>query len=827
MTAMMSAAFRLLFSPLAVTPASRRGRAAPSTIRLSGFQVRVSGVAPSLVLAVLLALGFGAISFGVARAAEPPPASGSSPGVQPAPADTADPLMATLKAAGVTDADIGFRPDGTWLRYPDPRSVKFKNRLFDALFADPGKIYPTVTLMARAAERFLEPAYSDTSAMALFKLAYYTGWDLHLSGFRDYGAAMSYRPAEKDPLTDAIGQLWRDSGRMFDFSSDLGAQDWPTMRDLVHAQIAPLDTTLQRILAQAVLDLMEARQWHRRAFRNVNMAEVLQLWNVRDWPSTQSDGSEYFPQIEDIAGSLDEASLITSSRKTVFAAGRLATSLRAWKAAGGKMPHFAPARLVPDPKKVKPEEGKLSAAETRLYTEKDGTRSAERAETELDIWTPAGRIVVAGDGDDVHEERDVLLMVDLGGNDVYREPVGATSSLSLPVSVAVDLSGDDRYEAADEMTPTEGSGIFGTGVLIDLEGKDSYSAGRCSQGFGFFGTGLLADFGGDDTYRIGCEGQGAGFWGVGLLVDRAGNDVYRMDGDGQGFGGIGGVGTLIDYAGNDTYYAEPDSRKVPRPDYTHSMKYINASDGQGAGMGRRGDLTDGHSWAGGMGTLIDLQGDDDYYSGNWSAGAGYWYGMGFLYDKSGNDHYRATTFSLASGAHFCIAAILDDGGNDVYEGLGDARTGMGFGHDFTVSILFDRSGDDVYRFPADGLGEAINTAQAFFVDGGGNDTYVIDAGKSGLGSTNFSPDNWPPPLEANYQARATEIGLFLDLGGHDRYLERDPKTGAETPSSIFKNDMMLLRPADPAAQGDHRHFGIFRDTEGSADALRWFRRQTR
>ncbi len=780
------------------------------------------------ILGEILAVVMLAAAGGPALAASGTSAAPANAALTPTAAANAapDPLLQTLRDAGVPEGSLGLRPKGTWLRYPDPRSVRFKNRLFDDIFADPGEIYPTVTLIARAGERFLEPAYSDTNALALFKLAYYAGWDPHMSGFRDYNAGMNYATSRVEPLVDAIATLWKDSGRAFELYSNEQAPDWPTTRDMIRAQVAPLDTTLSRILAQAVLDLVDARQWHRHAFRNVDMAKVVQLWNVRDWPSTQSDGSEFFPQIEDIAGSLDDASLTTSSRKAVFAVGRLATSLRTWKRAGGKAPRFASADLRPNPKRVKPEEWKLSASGTRLYTEKDGTRSAARAEQELDIWTPAGRIVLAGDGADVHEERDVLLLVDLGGNDVYREPVGATSSLSLPVSIAVDLAGDDRYEAADEMTATEGSGIFGTGVLVDLEGNDAYDAGRCSQGFGFFGTGLLADFAGDDTYRIGSEGQATGFWGVGLLFDRDGNDAYMMDGDGQGFGGIGGIGTLIDYAGNDTYAAETDSRKVPRTDYSHSMRYINASNGQGAGMGRRGDLTDGHSWAGGMGTLIDLEGNDSYDSGNWSEGAGYWYGMGFLYDKSGNDTYLATTFSQASGAHFCIGAILDDGGDDLYEGIGDARTGMGFGHDFVVSILFDRSGNDVYRYPNDGLGEAINTAQVFFVDGGGNDTYVIDAGKKGLGSTNFDPANWPPLLEANYQNRATQIGLFLDLGGADRYLERDA-SGKESPSATFHDGATILRPPDPATEGDLHHFGIFRDAEADTGALRWFRRIVR
>ena len=774
--------------------------------------------ARGFVLAALLSGIAGA--EGTTNAADPAanPQAASPP---VATATVLDPLLAALTGAGVSQDALGFRPEGSWLRYPDPRAIRFQSRLFDSFFSDPATIYPTVSVMARAAERFLDPSYSDTEGAALFKLAYYVGWDPHISGFRDYNAGMTLHPTDTDPLVEAIAALWTDAGRKFDYVSFESPADWPSLRDAVRAQVTPLDPELQRILAQAVLDLVEARQWHRRAFRNVDLRDVIQLWNVRDWGDTQADGAEYFPQIEDIADQLDEASLVTSSRKTVYAAGRLTTSLRAWRAAGGASPRFAAARLVPDPAKVPPEEGKLSAAETRLYAEKRGARSAARAEQELDLWTPAGRIVVAGEGADIHEERDVLLLVELGGNDTYREPVGATSSLSLPVAIAVDLSGDDVYEAPDEMSATQGSGIFGSGVLVDVAGRDRYSAGRCAQGYGFFGTGLLADLDGADTYRIGTGGQGAGFWGVGLLFDRGGDDLYEMDGVGEGFGGIGGVGTLVDYAGNDIYRAETDSRKVPRPDYSHSAEYVNGSNGQGAGMGRRGDISDGHAWGGGLGTLLDLAGDDDYLSGNWSAGAGYWYGMGFVYDKSGNDHYRATTFSIASGAHFCIGGLFDEAGNDTYEGLADARTGMGFGHDFTVAILFDRSGDDTYRFGWEGIGDAINTSQAFFVDGGGADTYVLDAGKNGLGTTNFTPENWPPPIEANYQARATQIGLFLDLGGVDHYLDRDA-AGKETPSPRLHDDMDLLRPEDPAT-GDRRHYGIFRDTTADVDAVGWFR----
>ncbi|MBI3271833.1 MAG: hypothetical protein HYZ53_22770 [Planctomycetes bacterium] len=39
------------------------------------------------------------------------------------------------------------------------------------------------------------------------------------------------------------------------------------------------------------------------------------------------------------------------------------------------------------------------------------------------------------------------------------------------------------------------------------------------------------------------------------------------------------------------------------------------SNAQGRGKGRRGDGADGHSWAGGLGALLDCEGDDRYSAG--------------------------------------------------------------------------------------------------------------------------------------------------------------------------------------------------------------------
>jgi hypothetical protein len=150
-----------------------------------------------------------------------------------------------------------------------------------------------------------------------------------------------------------------------------------------------------------------------------------------------------------------------------------------------------------------------------------------------------------------------------------------------------------------------------------------------------------------------------------------------------------------DCSGDDKYTAEPMADVVNRGDY-HSEHKINVNSAQGAGMGRRGDGSDGHSWAGGLGALIDISGNDYYYSGNWTLGCGYWFGTGLVYEGSGDDHYKSVYFTQASGAHYCIGAILDEGGNDTHELWETAGAGLAFGWDYTNALLFNLGGNDKY-----------------------------------------------------------------------------------------------------------------------------------
>ena len=60
------------------------------------------------------------------------------------------------------------------------------------------------------------------------------------------------------------------------------------------------------------------------------------------------------------------------------------------------------------------------------------------------------------------------------------------------------------------------------------------------------------------------------------------------------------------------------------------------------------------SEAGGLGALLDVDGDDVYEAGNFSQGLGYWYGTGVLWDGGGDDRFESVYFTQGSGAHFAI-----------------------------------------------------------------------------------------------------------------------------------------------------------------------------
>ncbi|NUN52629.1 MAG: hypothetical protein HUU06_07570 [Planctomycetaceae bacterium] len=379
-----------------------------------------------------------------------------------------------------------------------------------------------------------------------------------------------------------------------------------------------------------------------------------------------------------------------------------------------------------------------------------------------------GGLVVHGPGDDVIGE-GAGIVLDLGGADRWVGSHGATGASPRRVSLAIDLAGDDSWDGGEE-PGSLACGLFGVGIAMDLSGNDSWRCSESGLGAAWFGTGLLVDFAGNDSYETATNrGQGFAFAGVGALVDLAGDDRYVIGHDGQGYGGTLGCGLLLDVSGNDTYLARDDGNV--------SEMYLgrSVSMAQGVGQGRRADLGDGRSLAGGFGVLVDGAGDDSYRAECWAHGAGYWWAVGILEDLGGNDVYRDGKYSLGAAAHFALGVCVDASGDDAYNAGNDEAVNQyqGHGRDGSLGVFVDGAGDDRYLLRAHCAGSGDLGSFGLFWDRCGDDLYEVAAVRQGEGS------GWPdtPPLGSatvsetmrSWRDDLDACGLFLDTGGRDAY----------------------------------------------------------
>jgi hypothetical protein len=374
-------------------------------------------------------------------------------------------------------------------------------------------------------------------------------------------------------------------------------------------------------------------------------------------------------------------------------------------------------------------------------------------------WTTRiGEIALGGDADDTYDRGPYLLVVDTGGNDTYRPRAPRTAASDYPIAISIDFAGNDLYQGDDLQF---GVGILGYGFLLDASGDDRYEATDAGPGSGIFGVGIAIDRAGNDRYKVHRFGEGAGCFGVGVLADLAGDDEYLCLQLAQGFGATRGVGALVDVSGNDRYEADDVHLEVP----SAQTKDHNVSLSQGCGFGRRAHPGDGHSFAGGLGLLVDGSGNDHYSSGVFGQGVGYWYGMGVLVDQAGDDDYKGVWYAQGSAAHYAIGALLDLAGNDRYVSQAQSQ---GQGHDWSIGLLVDASGDDDYRCSGMSLGTGHINGIGLFRDGGGTDHFV------GSGQS-FGEAVDPGPGQT--------IGIFVATG-KGRFEPGPPGKSAREPGRI-------------------------------------------
>lgn len=667
-----------------------------------------------------------------------------------------DALDDALAREGLTRADLGWEPRGYWSRFP--ADIPHKLRHFDDLMAQPLATVTFARTAAAVARVHLAPdalaGAAEGSPGNLYQAVQQLGVDRRFGGFRAYSANLDTAAVD---LADALLALHERAGRKTRFVTFGNESDYPDLRGQAASAAELVPEPARGPVARLILDLADAQEWIDLAFRNVDPADRLAAQRRMDLGAGLTDALEYSPELDDVTAAWDEASLWYGALRATAAVERARIAL----AAAGKAADFA-----------------------------------------VDWRSPWGWVRLRGGGNDEIRGGDTFLVVDLGGDDTWIGRV-ASPDPGRSLSVALDVRGNDRY--AGDGDPTQGAGLGGVGILLDGEGDDEYTAVQCAQGYACHGLGLLADLSGRDRYAARYSSQGSAFFGVGLLVDGAGDDSYRIESDGQGFGGSGGVGTLADRLGNDRYEAVRDPAVTERPSY-HSEGRISVSNAQGVGSGRRGDGGDGHSWAGGLGQLLDSEGDDEYLAGNWSQGTGYWFGTGLLHDGAGNDTYRGVVWSQGSGAHFCIGALIDEAGDDAHRIEEKGSASLAFGHDFTVALHVDGAGNDEYDVPeGDGLGYAINRSVAMLLDLSGGDSY---RGKEGNrpGFARFDPRFADFDTTHTYFAEAGALGLFLDVGGQDAYAV-----------DAAANDSAWLDPEDSGNRAV-RNFSVGVDVaEGAVD----------
>lgn len=447
-----------------------------------------------------------------------------------------------------------------------------------------------------------------------------------------------------------------------------------------------------------------------------------------------------------------------------------------------------------------------------------------------DLLDQSPVLCVGSGANNTHTASSVLL-IDLGGNDTYRNSAGGSfqqGGNAYPVSVNVDLAGDDTYiPGKDAVTQgggaaiVQGAGLSGVGVAVDVAGDDDYRASLQvgpgeqtiihAQGAGYIGTGALFDLGGDDTYESlagsvpGTLGQVygqavSGLGGSGLLIDQgSGSDHYKLDGgvrtkrvpsepvgaavQGQAFADIGSSAVLSDDGGTDSFLATAVTGY-------ESMEEVN------------GSLMSTISPT----AIFNVQGTA------FSAGA-----TSLLLEGNGDTRYEVEAKALGAASNWiqaqgastvqAVSALDDLAGNDLYRT--HSLTQMDIERTVTSDCRCPAAEIAVQTHAAGLLGSHLVAQGSLFGslhDATGDDRYIVDA-EDLLDVTlrdRLKSPKQPPLLRAEALVRTGVVaqggttGFLYDETGRDDYLVRswnEAHGKIIAPSSHGKPDMRVVDPS--------------------------------
>ncbi|MCX5660659.1 MAG: PDZ domain-containing protein [Planctomycetota bacterium] len=376
--------------------------------------------------------------------------------------------------------------------------------------------------------------------------------------------------------------------------------------------------------------------------------------------------------------------------------------------------------------------------------------------------------VYGGPGANTYDMGVIDVVIDPGGNDVYRWPKDGPPRTGI--QLIVDLAGDDQYLGGAHGGPA--GARLGVSLIVDHAGNDVYEGGLGALGAGVLGVGMIVDFAGADRYTGGAWCEGAGFYGAGAILDLGSEgDAYIAQVQSQGIGGPRGCGLLFDRGGRDLYRANGPAPSV------YETPAVFASFSQGIGLGI-GD---------------DLAGDDRYEAGEFAQGGAYYWGLGILHDHAGNDFYYGNRYSQGFGVHQALGALLDDQGDDTYFGMTAAS--QGFGWDIGMGLLVDRDGNDSYQADDLSQGSAAMQAIGWLIDLGGTDRFVA-RGSSVQGMTGGNAYHFK-------ESGCLSWGMLLHAGGGASVYSAGREAGSTR----------ALGPMNETPTAETKLFGLFIDTK--------------